>query len=93
MQPIEEQKVRIPVEEGSAVSAVMAVPASFRSGKTNCVILAHGAGTDMHHPLVSFFHRALAQRGWLTVKFNFPLGKWAGRRLTRPKNWNGPTVR
>jgi predicted alpha/beta-hydrolase family hydrolase len=37
-----------------------------------CVIIAHGAGGPMYSPFITYFHRGLAQKGYLTVKFNFP---------------------
>jgi uncharacterized protein len=37
-----------------------------------CLIIAHGAGGPMYSPFVTFFHKGLAERGYLTVKFNFP---------------------
>ncbi len=36
------------------------------------MILAHGAGNDMHNALISHVHERLAERGLMTVKFNFP---------------------
>jgi predicted alpha/beta-hydrolase family hydrolase len=35
------------------------------------IILAHGAGQGMHSPFMTFFHTELAQRGFLSVRFNF----------------------
>jgi predicted alpha/beta-hydrolase family hydrolase len=35
------------------------------------VILAHGAGQGMNSPFMQFFHRGLAERGFLSVQFNF----------------------
>jgi predicted alpha/beta-hydrolase family hydrolase len=35
------------------------------------LILAHGAGQGMDSPFMQFFHQGLAERGWLTVRFNF----------------------
>lgn len=42
------------------------------SANESCVIVAHGAGGPMYSPFITFFHRSLAERGYLTVKFNFP---------------------
>jgi len=47
------------------------------------VILAHGAGGDMHTPFLSAVHEGLAERGYTAVKFNFPY-KEAGRRVPDP---------
>ena len=37
-----------------------------------CLIIAHGAGGPMYSPFITFFHKGLAEKGYLTVKFNFP---------------------
>ena len=37
-----------------------------------CLIIAHGAGGPMYSPFITYFHRGLAERGYLAVKFNFP---------------------
>src|SRR5262245_49610926 len=35
------------------------------------VILGHGAGQGMNSPFMTFFHREMAARGFLSVKFDF----------------------
>lgn len=47
---------------------------------TLAVILAHGAGQGMDSPFMKFFHGGLAERGWLTVTFNFEYME-QGRRV------------
>lgn len=79
VQPIDKQTVRIFLDEKSEVSAMIARPERFRPGKTDCIVLAHGAGTDMHHPFISYFHDAMAEAGWISIKFNF-LYKEQGRK-------------
>ena len=37
-----------------------------------CLIIAHGAGGPMYSPFITYFHKGLAEKGYLTVKFNFP---------------------
>ena len=44
-------------------------PDSWDGG--TAVILAHGAGQGMDSPFMTFFHREMASRGFLSVKFNF----------------------
>ncbi len=65
------------------VSTVTAEPPGGRSGAADVIVLAHGAGADMHHPFMTFFHEALARAGWLSVKFNFPY-KELGRKAPDP---------
>jgi len=69
---VKKLKRKIVIDEYTTVSSVWAVPDNFRPGKTDALILAHGAGNDMNHPFLSFVHEALAAEGWLTIKFNFP---------------------
>jgi uncharacterized protein len=66
------ERRKIEVTPGIEVSSVWAVPEQFRAGISPALVLAHGAGSDMDHPFLSFVHEALARRGILTVKFNFP---------------------
>jgi uncharacterized protein len=52
-------------------------------GRT-AIILAHGAGQGMHSPFMTYFHRELANRGFLSVKFNFEYMD-AKRRVPDPQ--------
>jgi predicted alpha/beta-hydrolase family hydrolase len=51
------------------VNWIAAKPDSW-DGDT-AIILAHGAGQGMNSPFMSYFHEQLAERGFLTIKFNF----------------------
>jgi len=68
------------VDPGIEVSSVWAFPEDFSAGESPALILAHGAGSNMDHPFLSFVHEALARRGILTIKFNFPYVE-AGRKV------------
>jgi hypothetical protein len=57
---LDQQRVRL--DNQNHVTAIWAVPDTFRAGQTATVLLAHGAGSDMHHP---FFHEILAKHGLL----------------------------
>jgi uncharacterized protein len=48
------------------------------------VILAHGAGQGMNSPFMSYFHSALAEHGFHSVKFNFEYMD-AKRRVPDPQ--------
>ncbi len=63
---------QLPDGRGGTVSAVIVFPDAFAPGQTPGVILAHGAGVDMRSPLLVALCDGLAQRGFLTVRFNFP---------------------
>lgn len=69
----------IPVGKKARVSAAISAPESYRSGEGTGVIVAHGAGNDMNHPLIVSFCRGLAKAGYLTLRFNFPYRE-KGRR-------------
>ena len=64
--------VTIPVSVDESVSGVLAVPEGFEAGRTAAVIVAHGAGNDMHAPLLVRFTEGLGRAGFLGLRFNFP---------------------
>ncbi|MBI5577823.1 MAG: dienelactone hydrolase family protein [Deltaproteobacteria bacterium] len=64
--------VTIPVSADEGVSGVLDVPQGFESGRTAAVIVAHGAGNDMHTPLLVHFSTGLCRAGYLGLRFNFP---------------------
>jgi uncharacterized protein len=51
------------------VNWVVEKPNEWTNGAA--IILAHGAGQGMDSPFMNFFHKELATRGFLSVKFNF----------------------
>jgi uncharacterized protein len=55
-------------------------------GKTvdNCLFLAHGVRSSMKSSIITYLHTALAHRGFLTVKFNFPFAEGRFRPVRRP---------
>jgi len=65
------------LDDQRTFSSIWAIPDTYN--RQMAVILAHGAGNDMHHPFMCFFHERLAAEGILTVKFNFPY-KEQGRK-------------
>lgn len=83
MTALRQRTEKVAVHRGLRVSAVVAEPADYRAGKTDAVVLAHGAGAGMDHPFMTFFHESLARAGWLSVKFNFPY-KEQGRKAPDP---------
>lgn len=70
---------QIVLEGGSSVSAVVALLEVRAADDAPAVILAHGAGNDMHSPFLSAIHEGLARCGYVTVKFNFPYKERGGR--------------
>lgn len=71
------QKLTIAVEKDDVVSAVLTVPEKTHSSIG--VIVAHGAGNDMEHPLIQAFADGMASAGWPAMRFNFPY-KEKGRK-------------
>src|SRR5271156_1269224 len=51
---------------------------------TACLVLAHGAGADMHHAFMSDMARELAARGIATLRFQFPYTERRGKRPDPP---------
>ena len=69
-------KIRIP--DGRDLSAAVHVPHGYRPGATAKLLLGHGAGSDMHDPLLAGICDRLAAAGHLAMRMNFPfkeLGK------------------
>ena len=64
--------VTIPVSADESVSGVLGVPVGFEAGRTTALIVAHGAGNDMHNPLLIHFTDGLSRAGYLGLRFNFP---------------------
>jgi predicted alpha/beta-hydrolase family hydrolase len=79
------ETIRIPVMEGEQVSAVLSLPERNLASGSVGVILAHGAGNDMNHPLLGSLSQGLAKAGYLTLRFNF-LYREKGRK--RPDGQN-----
>jgi predicted alpha/beta-hydrolase family hydrolase len=79
------ETIRIPVKDGEQVSAVLSLPENDLPPRPTGVILAHGAGNDMNHPLLVSLSQGLVKAGYLTLRFNF-LYRDKGRK--RPDGQN-----
>ncbi len=62
------EMVTIPITEAEKVSGILSIP---DSGADTGIILAHGAGNDMNHPMLSFLADGLTKEGYLALRFNF----------------------
>jgi len=69
----------IPTAGGTTVSGVVHVPEGYSSQSGTGIILAHGAGNDMHSPMLAALAEKLCASGCLTLRFNFPY-KEKGRK-------------
>jgi hypothetical protein len=76
--------VTIPLSADESVSGVLGVPQGFAAGRSPAVIVAHGAGNDMHHPFLVRFSEGLCRAGYLSLRFNFPY-KEKGQRAPDPQ--------
>jgi predicted alpha/beta-hydrolase family hydrolase len=74
----------IQVDAGVMVSSVWAVPRGYRADAAPVLVLAHGAGNDMHNPLLSYVHERTAAAGLPCVKFNFPYKEQGRKAPDRP---------
>lgn len=77
--PIEQEHHRITDQNDTDITSVWTITEHFIPGESDAIFLAHGAGNDMNHPFMSYFHEAFARAGLLSVKFNFPYTE-AGRK-------------
>jgi predicted alpha/beta-hydrolase family hydrolase len=68
---LEFSQSRIVSPKGAQSGIVYASLPDHNTDQT-CLIIAHGAGGPMYSPFITFFHKGLAEKGYLTVKFNFP---------------------
>ena len=73
---------------GQIVSALLDRPGNARA----VVVLAHGAGGGMRHPLMGAIAHAFADRGVATLRYQFPYSE-AGRRRVDPPAIAHATVR
>ena len=68
---LETEQSKIASPRGGHFGIVYATNSNPAKGQT-CLIIAHGAGGPMYSPFITYFHKGLAEKGYLTVKFNFP---------------------
>jgi predicted alpha/beta-hydrolase family hydrolase len=68
---LETEQSKIVSSKGGHLGIVYATTSTPAVGQI-CLIIAHGAGGPMYSPFITYFHKGLAEKGYLTVKFNFP---------------------
>lgn len=77
------EKVYIPVPDNERTSGILVVPDGYLAGEGAGVILAHGAGNDMNHPLIASLAEGLGAAEYLTLRFNFLYREKGGKRPDR----------
>jgi hypothetical protein len=77
------ENVRVEIDGADPVSGIVHVPEDYAGDRETGVIVAHGAGNDMHSPLLETFCDGLARAGCLALRFNFPY-KEKGKKAPDP---------
>ncbi len=80
---MDRRRLTVSVAKGETVSAVLSLPPDRAGTRGTGVIVAHGAGNDMEHPLLAAFTDGLAGAGYPALRFNFPY-KERGLKLPDP---------
>lgn len=73
------EQTTIDIPGKGPVSAVLAIPDRPENALRTGVVIAHGAGNDMHNGLIVSLGEGLAEAGHVTLRFNFPY-KEKGKR-------------
>jgi predicted alpha/beta-hydrolase family hydrolase len=76
-------QITIAVDSQNVVSGIVQYPEGFASDRGTGIIVAHGAGNDMHTPLLEGFCSGLVRAGLLAMRFNFPY-KERGKKAPDP---------
>ncbi|WP_419757195.1 alpha/beta family hydrolase [Acidisoma sp.] len=72
--------LKIRVSETQVVSALLSLPPKARA----CYVMAHGAGAGMTHPFMAAMADGLAERGFATLRYQFPFMENGSRRPDAP---------
>ncbi|WP_437970571.1 alpha/beta fold hydrolase [Sorangium sp. So ce260] len=80
-----ERALSIPTSDGGAVSGVIHAPRARARRSGVAVVLGHGAGGDMHAPLLVDVARGLEDRGHTVLRFNFPYKELGRKAPDRPE--------
>lgn len=73
--------VTITLDGGGHVSGLLQTPPEARA----CFVLAHGAGAGMTHPFMIGIVDGLAERGFATLRYQFPYMENGSKRPDSPK--------
>jgi len=65
-------QIRIPIERQRFVEGRLDIPEGKAGVGCTAVVMAHGAGNDMHEPLLQYLAQGLCASGFLSLRFNFP---------------------
>jgi predicted alpha/beta-hydrolase family hydrolase len=77
------EEITIPLPESvhgcDSVSGVLGIPEWWPTGDRVAVVFAHGGPSNFEDPLIAALSQSLTERGYLTLRFNFPFAE-AGKR-------------
>jgi predicted alpha/beta-hydrolase family hydrolase len=77
------EQIRIPLSEPihgrDSLSGVLGIPEWWTTGERIAVAIAHGGPSNFEDPLIIALADALTEKGYLTLRFNFPFAE-AGKR-------------
>jgi uncharacterized protein len=76
-QKVENKRLSIPVEEKGQTSGILSMPEG--PCKKTAIVVAHGAGNDMHNTLLASFAEGLSASGYPTLRFNFLYKEHGGK--------------
>jgi predicted alpha/beta-hydrolase family hydrolase len=74
------QKLAIEIANAAAVSALLIRPSQARA----CFMFAHGAGAGMTHPFMEAIAGGLGERGFASLRYQFPYMERGSRRPDPP---------
>ena len=76
-------EVEIPLPEPihglNHLSGVLGIPEWWPTGERVAIVFAHGTSSNYQDPMIAPLANALTERGYLTLRFNFPFAQ-AGKR-------------
>ena len=68
-----------PIHGCEAIRGVLGIPEWWPTGERVAVVIAHGSTSDYQDPLIATLATALAEQGYLTLRFNFAFAE-TGKR-------------
>ena len=81
MKAADAQSLRIEIDPGETVSALLIRPQPARA----CYVFAHGAGAGMAHSSMEAIAAGLGERGIATLRYQFPYMEKGSKRPDAPK--------
>jgi predicted alpha/beta-hydrolase family hydrolase len=70
-----------PIHGLASVKGVLGIPEWWPTGERVAIVFAHGASGSYEDPLLTLLASQMAERSFLTLRFNFPFAE-AGKRST-----------